>query len=320
MSFQWPLALLGLLVVPLLVGLYVVRERRRARFAARFANPALLPNLVDRPPGRLRHFPLAVLLVALAAMLVGVARPQATITKRHEEATVILAVDVSRSMGANDVRPTRLAAARAAAKAFLRDVPEKYRVGVVSFANRAVVGLPPTHDRTLAREALDSLRLGQGTTLGDAVVLAAQLGQRARAADGSVPPTSILLISDGKNEGGRATPAAAARRARALRVPVYTVVLGTTEGRVTRTLPGGFREIVRVPPSPETLRGLAQATGGRFFTATDDEGLRAVYEQLGSRLGSHKETREITDVFAAGAAALLLAGAGLSAFWFRKVL
>src|SRR5207253_6156325 len=131
-TFQWPEALAALAVVPLLVGLYVVADRRRREAGARFGNPALLPNVVDRRPGLRRHLPLAVLLVALAAMIVGVARPHATVSVRREEATVILAVDVSRSMKANDVKPTRLDAARAAAEAFLRKVPKKFRVGVVS--------------------------------------------------------------------------------------------------------------------------------------------------------------------------------------------
>jgi Ca-activated chloride channel family protein len=319
MSFQWPAALLGLLLVPLLVAAYAARERRREGFASRFASPALLPFVVDRAPGRLRHVPLAILLVALTAMLVGAARPHATLTVPREEATVVLAIDTSRSMTADDIAPSRLDAARWAAQRFLDDVPEKFRVGVVSFASRAVVSLPPTADRELAREALASLRAGEGTVLGDAVLLAAQLGPQQRAEDGSRPPASVLLISDGANEGGTFTPEAAAARARAMRVPVHTIVLGTPDGRVERTIVGGFREIVRVPASPDTLQAVAARTGGRFFTAASDERLREVYEQLGSRLGERRERREITDVFAGGSALLLLTGAALSVFWFRRV-
>ena len=215
MTFEWPLALAGLAVVPVLVALYVLSERRRAQVAARFANPALLPNVVDRAPGPLRHVPLAILLAALTALLVGVARLHAKVTVRNEEATVVIAVDVSRSMAATDVPPTRLAAARAAAQTFLRQVPEKYRVAVVSFASRAVVAVPPTEDRALATEALASLRLGEGTVLGDAITASLQLVRRERGM-----PTAILLISDGKNEGGRVPPAVAVRRARTMKVPV----------------------------------------------------------------------------------------------------
>jgi Ca-activated chloride channel family protein len=319
LSFEWPLALLALPAVPLLVALYVRHERRRTVFAARFGNPALLPNLVDRSPGRRRHLPLAILLVALTAMIVGVARPHATVSVRREEATVILAVDVSRSMRAKDVEPTRLDAARTTAEAFLAKVPKKFRVAVVSFATRAVVALPSTEDRSLVRQALASLRPGEGTALGDAVTLAVRLTQQQRGSNGLVPPAAVLVISDGAQMGGRTSPQAAARRARAAKVPVYAIVVGTPNGTVEHTLTGGFREIIRVPPQPATLRLVAQTTGGKLFTATDDARLREVYERLGSRLGHEKKSREVTDLFAGGSAALLLVGGALSALWFRRV-
>jgi Ca-activated chloride channel family protein len=318
-SFEWPLALLGLLVVPLLVAAYVARERRRNAYAARFTTPGLLPNLVDAVPGRRRHLPLAVLLVALTAMVVGVARPHATVSVPREEATVILVLDTSLSMRAEDVRPTRLAAARSAAAAFLRKVPEKFRIGVVGFTGRPYVALPPTADRSLVPAALNSLRSGEGTALGDAVVLATKLGQRERASDGTVPPTAILLISDGAQFSGRTTPDAAARKARALHIPIYTVVVGTPTGVVEVTVTGGFRAQIRVPPRPDTLQQLARTSGGQFFTATNDSRLRAIYDRLGSRLGQRRQSREITDLFAGGSAALLLAGGALSALWFRRV-
>jgi Ca-activated chloride channel family protein len=319
MSFEAPLALLGLLLVPVLVALVVVHERRRRAQAARFGNPALLPNVIDREPGRLRFLPLAILVGALCAMVVGVARPHATVSVPREEATVLLAIDVSRSMKATDVLPTRLEAARNAAEAFLARVPKKFRVGVVSFGSQAAVAVPPTADRSLVRAALDALKPGEGTALGDAVLLSAQLGSRQRGRDGTVPPTSVLLISDGARVGGRTTPQRAAQRARTLHVPVYTVVLGTQNGVVEETLTGGFKATIRVPPSPQTLRQIARTTGGESFTATDAAGLRKVYEQLGSRLGHRKEDREITDAFAGGSAVLLLAGAGLSMMLFRRV-
>lgn len=319
MSFDWPLALLALLAVPLLVALYVVRERRRAAFAAGFANPALLPSVIDRAPGLKRHVPLVLLMLGFAAIVLGVARPHATVNVKREEATVVLTVDVSRSMKAADVKPTRLDAARNAAKAFVEKVPEKFRVGVVSFATRAVVGLPPTEDRKLVDDALDALAPGEGTAIGDAVVLSARLGRGQRANDGSAPPRSVLLISDGARDGGATAPQAAARRAKQLKVPVYTVLVGTPNGVVEETLTGGFRQIIRVPPAPETLQQIAQLSGGEFFTATDAEGLERVYEELGSRLGERKESREVGDYFAGGAAAFLIAGGALSALWFRRV-
>lgn len=319
MSFQWPLALLALVALPLLVLAYADRERRRNAFGARFGNPALLPNVVDGAPGWRRHLPFAVLLVALGAMVVGVARPHATVSVRREQATVLLALDVSRSMTATDVKPSRLAAARAAAEAFLGKVPKRFRVGVVSFATRASVALPPSEDRALAEAALETLRPGEGTALGDAVAVSVEAARRERASDGTVPPTAILIISDGAQQGGRTTPEAAIRKARAQRIPVYSILVGTSNGVLTRTLPGGFREVTRVPPNPATLQLLARGTGGEFFTARTDVRLRQVYERLGSRLGTHRQRREITDVFAGASAALLLVGGAFSALWFRRV-
>jgi len=318
-SFTWPLLLVGLAALPVLVALYALSERRRRRLRAAFGNPDLLPNVIDREPGKLRHLPLIVLLIGLAAMIVGVARPHATVSVPREEATVILALDISRSMKATDVQPTRLDAAREAARAFLAQVPEKFRVGVVSFATRAAVGVPPTEDRELVEAALDNLTPGEGTAIGDAVALSVQLGNRQVPADGVVPPRTILLISDGARDGGRVEPADAAQQAKAKGIPVHTVLVGTENGVVEETLTGGFRRITRVPPSPETLEQLAAATGGEFYTALDDTELRTVYEELGSRLGEKKERREVTDIFAGGAALLLLIGGSLSAFLFRRV-
>jgi Ca-activated chloride channel family protein len=318
-TFEWPLVLLALLVVPVLVAVYLIRERRRTAFAAGFANPALLPSVTDRAPGRRRHVPLILLLVGLAAIVLGVARPHATVSVKREEATVVLALDVSRSMKAKDVQPTRLDAARRAAKTFVGKVPKKFRVGVVSFATRAAVGVAPTEDRNLVEASLDSLAPGEGTAIGDAVVLSTQLGQGRRLEDGTAPPRSVLLISDGTRHGGAVPPQAAARRAKRLGVPVYTVLVGTPDGVVEETLTGGFRQRIRVPPSPDTLREIARVSGGEFFTATDAEGLARVYEELGSRLGTRKESREVGDYFAGGAAAFLLAGGALSAFWFRRL-
>jgi Ca-activated chloride channel homolog len=319
MSFGSPWTLLWLLAIPVLVGAYLLRERRRDRFAGRWTTPALLPNLVDRAPGRKRHLPVAILLVALAALIVGVARPHATVSVPREEATVLLAMDTSRSMGATDITPTRLVAAQAAASHFVDLVPKKFRIGVISFSSRAQLALAPTDDRALAQRAIATLRPQEGTAIGDAVRLAARLGLKQKGKDGTAPPTSVLLISDGAPDGGRTTPRAAAQQALRLKVPVYTISLGTPDGTVQHRLPGGFVETIRVPPSPETLQMIARTTGGQFFTAASDEELKSVYDNLGSRLGHIKKPREVTDLFAAGAGVLLLTGVGLSAYWFRRV-
>ena len=320
MTFEWPLALLALLVVPVAVAGYVFLDRRRAGQIARFTSPALFPNLVARAPGRLRHLPVVALLVGLAALAVGVARPHATISVPREEATVMLAVDISRSMTAADVHPTRLAAARSAARRFLEDIPDSFRVGVVVFATRAQVTAPPTDDRDVALAAITRARPGQGTALGEAIDLALKA---ARSVPGERPdervPATILVLSDGAQTQGRTTPVQAARRARAARVPIFTVVLGTPEGIVERQLVGGFTERIRVPPDPRALRQVADTSGGEFFTAAGAEELRKVYEDLGSRLGRREKEAEVTVAFAGAGMALLLVAGALSTLILRRL-
>jgi Ca-activated chloride channel homolog len=318
-SFQSPLWLIGLVLVPLLAGLFVLRERHRAEVSARFGNPALIPNLVDPAPAWRRRLPAAILLAALAAMIVGVARPHATISVPREEATVILALDVSKSMSADDVKPTRFDAERRAAYAFLRTVPPKYRIAIVSIGSQATVALAPTSDRRLAIDALAALRPGQGTALGDAIAISTKLALKQRTVDGAVPPAAVLMISDGARDGGRTDPYVAAFKARSLHMPVYTVSVGTPDGVVRQPLPGGFQQLIQVPAKPQTLKLVAKDSGGEFFTALDDPKLRHVYDRLGSRLGHRTESREMTDAFAGGAGALLLAGGIMSLLWFRRV-
>ena len=319
MTFGRPLALVALVAVPVLVVLWFQYDRRRGAGAARFANLALVPNLIDRRPGRLRLVPPALFLLALTALIVGMARPHAHITVPRHEATVVLAIDVSRSMQAQDVHPTRLDAAKAAANAFLAKVPSTYSVALVGFGSRAFVAVPPTLDRSLVSAGLDDLVPGEGTAIGDAVKLSAQLGQRQRAVDGTVPPTSVLMISDGAPDGGRTSVATAVRSAKALHVPVSTVLVGTPQGVVTAKLVGGYTEQIRVPPSPGTLKLIASDTGGQFFEARTSSELSAVYRHLATRVGHRTENRQVTDLFAAGAIVFLLVGGGLSAFWFRRV-
>jgi Ca-activated chloride channel family protein len=316
-TFQWPLVLVALAIVPLLALGHALRERRRTAYAAKLGNPALLPNLVDRSPGWRRHLPLAVLLLGLAALIVGLARPHASVTVHQQEATVILALDISRSMQAKDVQPSRLDAARSGAAAFARQIPSKYRIGIVTFATRAVAALPPTRDRTLVTSVLAALHPGEGTALGDAIGISVKLG--TRRVGGTVPPAAVLVISDGARTSGQTTIATAIQKARQAHIPVYAVAVGTPNGTVTQTLTGGFREIIRVPADPQALQQIAQGTGGQFFTALDDKRLADVYKKLASRLGHTTENREITDVFAGGSALLLIAGGALSAFWFRRV-
>jgi Ca-activated chloride channel family protein len=206
-----------------------------------------------------------------------------------------------------------LAAAVATADNFLAELPSRDSVGLVAFSSSAFVAVPPTQDRNLVRQELVQLRIGDGTAIGDAVLLAAGLGQKQRAADGVVPPTSVLLISDGTPDGGRVPASAAARRAKALGVPVSTGLV------VTAKLTGGYTEQIRVPASPGTLQVIARTSGGSFYPARTPQALAGVYRKLATRLGHTTEDRQITDVFAGGAAVLLLVGSSLSFAWFRRL-
>ena len=322
MSFGSPLYLLALLLVPAVVALYLVHHRRRSRVAARFASPPLLPNVVDREPGRRRHVPPAILLIALTALLVGLARPKAEISAARQDATIMIAIDTSRSMAADDVQPSRMEAAKAGIREFLAEAPDSYRIGVVSFASDARVVAPPTRDRELVDLALNELRTGEGTALGDAIKEAVEVGQSvgAGSATNEEPtPTTVLVVSDGKEDGGLVTPREATQLARERRVPVFTVAMGTADGVVEVPLAGGYTARVEVPADPATLRGVAGETGGRFFSSPTLEQLRAVYSDLESRLGSEEEWREVTVAFAAAGVIMLLLGGALSASWFRRL-
>jgi Ca-activated chloride channel family protein len=318
-SFAWPLALLALRAVPFAVFGYVLLERRRERQAALWATPALVPNLVGRRPGRLRHVPPALALLALAALATGLARPHAMLSVDQEQATVVLAMDTSRSMVATDVPPSRLAVAQEAVRRFLENLPEDYRVGMVSFAQYAQTVLPATANRVAAQAALRNLRPGDGTALGEGIARALQVAQRVPAEKGQKPPASILVLSDGAQTQGVLQPLQAAERARKAKIPVYTVAFGTEQGVVEVVDDNGFTQRVTVPPDAPTLRRVAQATGGRFYAAPDGDTLNAVYEELGSRIGSVKEEREVTAAFAAAGAFLLLAAGAVSAFLFGRL-
>jgi Ca-activated chloride channel family protein len=321
MSFGSPVALVALAIVPLAVAAYVLNERRRTRDAAAFASPPLLPNLVSAAPGWRRHVPPALLGLAVVAFLLGLGRPHARITERSDEATAIVAIDASRSMGATDVPATRLARAQAIARRFVDQLPGSYRASVVAFGSRAQVTAAPTLDRAVARSAIASLRVGTATALGDAIALAVRVARGAGAthAGEGHPPAAVLVISDGAQDGGSVSIDAAVRRATGARVPVFTGVLGTPSGVVSYRHPEGYVERIQVPPDPAALRAVAQRTGGRFFADPTTADLRPVYDDLAKRRVTVHRDEEITYAFAAGGAALLLAGGLLGGAWFRRV-
>jgi Ca-activated chloride channel family protein len=317
-SFAYPLALIGLALIPLLVALYVASERRRRREAIAFGNPALLPNVIDHSPGWRRHLPAAILIAALSTMIVGVARPQASMSVPRHDATVIVALDTSRSMSAADVKPSRLVAAKAIARRFIAEVPPEYDIALISIGSRAVTTVPPTRDRSLLAMGLRSLGTGNGTALADAIGLAAGTARTQRSATGVVPPAALFMITDGEQNTGQMSLDDALGRARALHMPVYTMLVGSPDGRVEVHLDGGYREVIQVPSHPETLQTIAKDTGGAFIPPVGTR-FSQVYGGLKTRLGSHRTTREITDFFAACSALLLLGGCALSLFWFRRV-
>ena len=323
MSFQSPVALLGLLAIPLLVVVYVAAARKQRRAAGRFTNPALVPNLVPSSPRWRRYVPFVLALAALTLLVVGIARPHVVRSVTRDEATIVLAIDTSRSMAATDVRPSRFDAAHAAAQEFLNTVPDSYRVGIVSFSTAASTVLTPTTDRDAAKVALGELRLGSGTAIGNAIARSVELAssdEQQRPTTGQRSPAAVLLLSDGAQTAGGTSPEDAVKEARKLGIPVSTVALGTGDAAVQVPLPGGLRQRVVVAPDVDALKQIATDTGGTFAEAPSAEKLKDVYRSLGTRLAKDPKRVEVTSAFAAGGAILLLLGGTLSTFWFRRAL
>jgi Ca-activated chloride channel family protein len=318
-SFASPLVLVALLILPALVVLYVVDARGRARVGATFSNPALAAAVTPRRPGFRRHVPFVIVALAIAALVVAAARPQRTIAVPVERASIMLATDTSGSMQATDVKPSRLVAVQRAAVAFSDRVPKRVNVGVMQFGGRAAVLQSPTKDRGAVRAAVARLTPRGGTAMGDAIVTALRALKQPAGINGKQPPAALLLISDGASTRG-VEPVAAAQQARRQKIPVYTVALGTPEGTITVKHKDGSTETRRVPPDPSTLRQVARASGGRFFTAADAKGLDAIYKQLGSQLGRKRQKHEISSSFAGGALLLLLLGAGTSLRLFGRLI
>jgi Ca-activated chloride channel family protein len=312
MTFADPYLLVTLVAIPLGLIAYVVIARRGRRSARAAANPALWPNLMPRRPGWRRHVPPALLLLALAALLVGVARPQALMASDQKETTVVLAVDSSNSMAAKDVSPSRIAAARNAARDLIAGLPVNAKLGLVSFARDVRVLQAPTDDRAAFNKALANLKLRGGTTLGTAIDRAVA---SLRASHPALKGRAIIVISDGKSTEGTRSPIAAARAAKAVGVRVFTVSLGTAAGTVTEQ-----GKTVSVPPDPTTLRRVAAASGGRFYRATDATALQHAYGDIGSAVRPQKKKRDISFAFIGGAMALVAGGSLLSLAWFRRLL
>ena len=268
-------------------------------------------------------------MLALAALAIAIARPYESLNVAKRKATVMLVTDTSGSMQATDVKPTRLIAARNAAKSFVGQTPEKVDLGLITFTNISQVLVPPTDDRGRVKDSLDTIQSRGGTAIGSAIqtsltalrpVLQKNKGNNPgkSGAKKNAPPASIVLLSDGYSTTGP-SPLSAARRAKEVNVPVYTVALGTENAVVQVADPVGGYRTVQVPPDRETLKQIAQTTGGKFFATGDAKKLKDIYKSLGTRIGFKKERRELTPAFAGAGLALMMLGGAFSLMWFGRL-
>jgi Ca-activated chloride channel family protein len=315
MTFAAPVLLAGLVLVPIAAVAYVRAQRRRRRYAMRYTNVDLLAEVVARDRTRhLRHVPALVMLLAIAALAIALARPQHRVIAEVREATVVMVTDISGSMEAQDVEPTRLAAARDAARSFAQQLPDDLRLGLVTFGSVAEQQVQPTTDHAQVIAAINRLRATGATAMGDGLALGLRSARAPAggAGRGSRLPSVLVLLSDGKNTRGTADPVDVARATERARVRIFTLGLGTPGGVLIQRSADGRVRREPVPPDYTTLRTVAQLSGGRFFAAPDAGQLKRAYDGLGRGLTHRRETREITATFAGAALALILTGAILS--------
>jgi Ca-activated chloride channel family protein len=318
MSWQSPERLWLLAGVAALVVGYLVLQRRRSRYAVRFTNLRLLDKVAPKRPAWRRHVPASLFLAMLALLVVGFARPTDEVRVPRERATVIVAVDVSASMLATDVGPDRLSAAKAAARDFVAGLPEQFNVGLVAFAGSASVIIPPDTDRAAVAGGVDRLVDGmtgvQGTAIGEAITtsLEAVRNLDAQAAE-ETPPARVVVLSDGANTAGR-DPAEAAAQAAQLGVPVDAISFGTASGVIEQD---GRSQ--RVPVDGESLRAVAEQTGGGYFEAGNSAELRDAYADIGSSVGYETERQDVSARFIGAGLILALAAAIASMVWFARL-
>ncbi len=318
MIFQSPARLVLLLGVAALGVVYLVMQRRRRRYAVRFTNLRLLDRVAPHRPAWRRHVPAVLFLAMLALLVLGFARPAAEVRVPRERATVMVVVDVSTSMLANDVEPDRLTAAKTAAHKFADALPKEFNVGLVAFAGSAAVLVPPGTDRSALHAGIRRLAEGstgvQGTAIGEAISTSLEAVKTLDAqADQDPPPARIVLLSDGANTSGR-DPLAAAADATQAHVPVHTISFGTASGYVDR----GGRPI-RVPVDGQTLRAVAEETGGGYHEASSSAELRAVYQDIGTSVGYRMQLQDIAARFIGLGLLLAMAAAAGSMVWFSRL-
>lgn len=342
MSFIWPSLLWLLLSLPLLVALYLWLLARKRRSTVRLASVNVAKLALGKGPGWRRHVPPLLMLASVAALLVAVARPAATITLPQAERTIILAMDVSGSMRAEDVKPNRLVASQEAARTFVNNLPREVKVGVVSFAGTAAVVQAPTTSRDDVLAAIDRFQLQRGTATGSGIVLSLATlfpddgieiqhvtGQRnfpgqpigkkegkpfTPVPAGSYTSAAVIMLTDGQRTTGP-DPLDAAKMAAERGIRVYTVGIGTTAGEII-----GFEGwSMRVRLDEETLKNVSVLTHGEYFYAGTAEDLKKVYESLSSRMVVERKETEVSALFAALGALLAVLSAGLSVWWFGRV-
>jgi Ca-activated chloride channel family protein len=318
MSFASPLVLLALLAIPLLIMWYSAQQRRRNHAAAAFVAPALTASLAPRRPRWRRHAPMLVFALALAVLIAAAARPQQSVAVPVTEGAIMIANDVSSSMQATDVAPSRLGAAEQADKRFLATVPSAVQVGLLEFAKTPVVLQSPTTDHALTSAAFAQFHTSGGTAVGAAILTAIQELRSLPRVHGERPPGAIVITSDGASNFGT-DPLAAARQSGSDHIPIYTVAVGTPNGTIE--IRRGSRFITTpVPVSGQQLAEIAHLSGGQAFTAADAAGLRAVYAHLAVQLGHKHVERQITASFAGGGLVLLLLGGAMSLTWFGRLI
>ncbi len=346
MSFLWPDFLWLLLAVPLLVLVYVWLLRRKKKLALRFASIAIAKQAMGVGLHWRRHLPPALFLLAMAVGLLATARPTAVIALPSNHATVMLAIDVSLSMRATDIKPNRITAAQDAAKAFLQELPRNIKVGIVTFAGTATVVQPATLQREDLVAAIDKFQLQRGTAVGSGIVVAlSELfpdqgidvgemtygnGRRGKGIDeapakpkkefvpvapGSYESAAIVLLTDGRRTTG-VDPQEAAKMAADRGIRVYSIGLGTVDGEV----PGFEGWSMYLKLDEPSLKAIALTTQAEYFYAGDADALKKVYEKLGTRLQIDRKETELSAMLALASAVLALAAAGLSLLWFNRIL
>ena len=310
MTFKYPTMLWAFVAVPVVLIAYFSWQRRRVTYHRAWASDAMAPNVMPRAAGQRRHVPPLLYLLGLVSLLVALARPEAALALQREEGTVVVVMDSSNSMLAEDIVPNRLEAGRRAAIRLLVGLPGKFRVGVVAFSGRAQILSRPTVDRAAVERALDGIGTASGTAIGEGLAKALTMVPETPPNEG--PPLAVVLLSDGNNTTGARGPLEIARTAGRLNIPIHAVTLGDPGA------PAAARGEPR-PPSERTLEAIARLTAGRLFSATSSGDLEQIYADIGTTVSTARELQEITVVFVGAAAALLLAAAGISVIWFRRV-